>query len=200
MQYPGLVSRQPPGGITEADHSLRDRLATGDESALAEVYDRHSTVVFGVALRVTGDRHAAEDVSQGVFLRLWRRPEAFDPARGSMRTWLCTLAHHAGVDWVRSECAARLREQTHGQDRRRLTVETAALVESAMSAELINLALNALPDHQRTPIHLAYFDGLTYRQVAEHLGIPAGTIKSRIRSGLQQMADVLHSQDVGHEM
>ncbi|MGI8807025.1 MAG: sigma-70 family RNA polymerase sigma factor, partial [Acidimicrobiales bacterium] len=82
----------------------------GDEAVLADIYQRHGSVVFDVAMRVTGDRSAAEEVTQAVFLDVWRRPERFDPTRGSLRSWLAMLAHHRSVDWVREEAARRRRE------------------------------------------------------------------------------------------
>jgi RNA polymerase sigma factor (sigma-70 family) len=180
-----------------AERALYERLVARDVVALAGVYDQFSPVVFGVALRVTGDRAAAEDVTQGVFLELWRRPERFDPERGCLRPWLAALAHHRGVDWVRREEASRRRERREAQ----LGLDGAPgideTVEAILTAEHVRLALAALPEQQRTPIRLAYFEGRTYRQVAEELAVPEGTIKSRIQSGLRHMASTMHSEVVG---
>src|SRR5262245_33723940 len=93
------------------ERAVRDRLASGDDSALGEVYDQYSSFVYGLAVRVIGDTRAAEDVSQDVFLHLWEHPEAFDPARGGLRTWLGTLAHRRAVDHVRREEARRRRAE-----------------------------------------------------------------------------------------
>jgi RNA polymerase sigma factor (sigma-70 family) len=180
-----------------AERALFTRLLAKDVLALAEVYDQFASVVFGMALRVTADRAAAEDVTQAVFLELWRRPEGFNPERGSLRPWLAALAHYRGVDWVRREEASRRRDWREAQlglDGATAIDET---VEAILTAEHVRLALAALPEQQRVPIRLAYFEGRTYRQVAEELALPEGTVKSRIQSGLRHMASTMHSEVVG---
>jgi RNA polymerase sigma-70 factor (ECF subfamily) len=180
-----------------AERALYDRLVAGEVPVLAEVYDQFAPVVFGMALRVTADRSAAEDVTQAVFLELWRRPQRFDPDKGSLRPWLAALAHHRGVDWVRSEEASRRRDGRAAQ----ISLEGAPgideTVDAILTAEHVRLALAALPERQRTPIRLAYFGGSTYRQIADELALPEGTIKSRIQSGLRQMANTMHSEVAG---
>jgi RNA polymerase sigma factor (sigma-70 family) len=166
-----------------------------DVAALAEVYDQFAPIVFGVALRVTNDRQAAEDVTQEVVLDLWRRPERFDPGRGALRPWLATIAHNRGVDWIRRELAAR------GRDRRDLRIVLAGDVPDVdddvqpwMTAERVRLAQSALPEPEQTPIRLAYFKGKTYRQVAADLDVSEGTIKSRIRSGLRHLSLSMYAE------
>src|SRR5579859_3936152 len=106
-----------PVSSVEEDRRLHERMVVGDLEALAELYDQFGSVVFGVALRVTTDRHAADDITQAVFLDLWRCPERFDPDRGPLRPWLATVARHRGVDWIRSEQAARRRDLDEGRAR-----------------------------------------------------------------------------------
>jgi RNA polymerase sigma-70 factor (ECF subfamily) len=172
---------------------VRKRMASGDESALTEVYDQYASFVYGLALRVIGDPRAAEDVSQDVFVSVWERPEAFDPERGSLRTWLGTLAHRRAVDYVRRE-EARRRRTERDASRRTTVPDVEEIAVALVTAERVRDALDLLPDDQRRAIQLAYFGGKTYRQVAEVLGIPEGTAKSRLRLGLRRIAAALEAQ------
>jgi RNA polymerase sigma-70 factor (ECF subfamily) len=172
-------------------------MVAGDLRALTELYDQFASVVFGVALRVTTDRHAAEDITQAVFLDLWRSPDRYDPRRGPLRPWLATVAHHRGVDWLRREQAVHRRELDDGRGRLAPLPDIGDIVETVLLAERVRMAVAALPDEERVPISLAYFGDRTYRQVAEDLGIAEGTIKSRIRTGLGSMAKALHSEVIG---
>jgi RNA polymerase sigma factor (sigma-70 family) len=172
---------------------VRKRMVSGDDSALSEVYDQFGSFVYGLALRVIGDPRAAEDVSQDVFMSVWERPDAFDPERGSLRTWLGTLAHRRAVDYVRREEARRRRTERDAS--RRVTVpDVEEIAVALVTAERVRDALALLPDEQRRAIQLAYFGGKTYRQVAEVLGIPEGTAKSRLRLGLRRIAEALEAQ------
>lgn len=175
---------------------VRHRLVAGDDAALAEVYDQFSSFVYGLALRVIGDPRAAEDIVQDVFVSLWERPDAFDPARGSLRTWLGTLAHRRAVDYVRRE-EARRRRTLRAASRATPTPDVEEMAVAIVTAERVRDALDTLPEEQRRAIHLAYFGGRTYRQVAEVLGIPEGTAKSRLRLGLRRVAAVLEAEGAG---
>ena len=179
----------------EWERAIRDRLVSRDPSALSDLYDQFGSYVFGLAARVIGDRHAAEDVTQEVFLSLWERPEAFEPTRGRLRTFLGTLAHRRAVDVVRREEARRRRAA-----REAATVvpipDVGELAMAIVTAEQVRAEVNRLPEEQRTAIELAYFGGRTYRQVAEELGIPEGTAKSRMRLGLARIAQALEAQGV----
>lgn len=178
------------------ERTTRDRLIAGEEGALNEIYDQFSSFVYGLALRVIGDARAAEDVSQDVFVTVWERPGAFDPDRGSLRTWLGTLAHRRAVDHVRRE-EARRRRAIKDAARPVSTPDVEEMALALVTAEWVRAALDTLPDEQRRAIQLAYFGGKTYRQVAEVLGIPEGTAKSRLRLGLRRIADVLETETVG---
>lgn len=176
------------------ERTTRDRLIAGEEGALNEIYDQFSSFVYGLALRVIGDARAAEDVSQDVFVTVWERPGAFDPDRGSVRTWLGTLAHRRAVDHVRHE-EARRRRAIKDAARPVSTPDVEEMALALVTAERVRSALDALPDEQRRAIQMAYFGGKTYRQVAEVLGIPEGTAKSRLRLGLRRIADVLETEN-----
>lgn len=175
------------------ERDVRDRLVSGEEGALAEIYDQYASFVYGLALRVIGDPRAAEDVSQDVFVGLWEWPAAFDPDRGSLRTWLGTLSHRRAVDYVRREEARRRRAERDAA--RAVTAPDVEELATAMvAAERVRAALDVLPSEQRRAIQLAYFGGKTYRQVAVVLGIPEGTAKSRLRLGLRRIAEALEAQ------
>lgn len=162
-----------------------------DEEALAEAYRRHGGGVHALALRVLGDRAAAEEITQDVFLRLWERPERFDPSRGTLRAYLLVQAHGRAVDRLRQDESRRERQIRQA----RLTVEAGYDLEDEISdlalAERVRSALATLSPGERRAIELAYFGGRTYREVARLLEEPEGTVKSRIRSGLMRLHDSL---------
>ena len=170
------------------------RISTGDEAALRQLYVRYGSLVYSIAARVTQDRCAAEDVAQQVFIRVWERPTTFDPERGSLRTWLATLAHSRAVDHVRREQAGRRREQRQVPGAPSDVEEVAT---SSAVADRVRRAVDALPDDQRAAILLAYYDARTYRQVAATLDIPEGTAKSRLRLGLRRIAKCLEQEGLG---
>ena len=177
--------------VSSWEHDLRARLIAREPQALTDVYDHFVRSVFGLAARVSCDRHAAEDITQEVFIKVWNEPEGFDPARGSMRTWLAMLAHSGAVTWVRRSEAERRRERRGAESAPVTSGGVEEAVESVIVSERARVALAALPAEQRRTIELAYLKGLTYREVAERLGIPEGTAKSRIRLGLGRMAQRL---------
>jgi RNA polymerase sigma-70 factor (ECF subfamily) len=187
----GVAPPSAPASGWERD--VRDRVVAGDESALREVYDQYASFVYGLAARVIGDPRAAEDVSQDVFVSLWERPGAFDPARGSLRTWLGTLTHRRAVDHVRREEARRRRTEREA-GRAITTPDVEEMATALITAERVRAALDVLPDEQRRAIELAYFGGQTYRQVATTMGIPEGTAKSRLRLALRRIADQLDAE------
>jgi RNA polymerase sigma factor (sigma-70 family) len=177
------------------EREVHRRLVQGDERALGEIYDQFASFVNGLATKVTCNRHAAEEITQDVFVSMWEQPERFDPDRGSLRSWLGTLAHRRSVDWVRREEARRRREDREAN----ACVpppDIAELATSMVIAERIRVAVDALPREQREALLLAYFGGKTYRQVAEILEIPEGTAKSRLRLALHRVADALEAEGI----
>ncbi len=178
------------------DTELMDRLVDGDHQALAEVYRRHGARVISVADAVLGDRAAAEDVCQDVFLRLSRHPRRFDSGRGSLRTYLVVVAHGRALDRLRSERARARREQQLAR-LDPVTSEAAddPAIASSMAAQ-VWAAVSALPAHEAEVLRLAYFGDTTYREVARMLEVAEGTVKSRIRSGLRRLRATFIEQGI----
>ena len=171
---------------TASDASLAMAVARWQEEALAEIYRRHAGAVFGLAKRLIFDAVLAEEVTQEVFVRLWREPERYDPTRGSLRTFLLSVTHGRAIDILRSEMSRRAREE-----RSRAVAEAGYDLEQEVfdltTAERVREAVAKLPGVERKAIELAYFGGHSYREVAVIENEPEGTIKSRIRSGLRRM-------------
>jgi RNA polymerase sigma-70 factor (ECF subfamily) len=183
-------------GITAGgwEQELCGRLVERDETALAELYDQYASFVYGLAARVIGDVRAAEDITQDVFVYVWECPDRFDSERGTLRSWLGTLAHRRAVDYVRREEARRRRTARDAARRVSTIPDVDEMAMALVMAERVRDALESLPTEQRDAIQLAYFGGNTYRQVAEVLGIPEGTAKSRLRLGLRRIAEVLGTE------
>jgi RNA polymerase sigma-70 factor, ECF subfamily len=179
---------------TASDAALVVAIGRYHEPALAETYRRHGGAVRALAQRVVGSDFLADEVTQDVFLRLWREPEQFDATRSGLRTYLVAIAHHRAVDLVRSEAARTAREQRSAEPADTTGYDVEHLAWDLAMAEQVRIALDRLPDGERDAIQLAYFEGRTYREVASLLGEPEGTVKSRIRAGLQRM----HRSLVGH--
>jgi RNA polymerase sigma-70 factor, ECF subfamily len=157
------------------------------EEALAEAYRRHAGAVFALARRVLSDGVAAEEVVQEVFLRLWSAPDKFDPGRGSLRSYLLAQAHGRAVDLLRSEGSRRRREEREARQTAEAGYDLEREVWDLAVADRVKEVVAVLPGEERRAIELAYFGGHTYREVATLLGQPEGTVKSRIRAGLQRM-------------
>ncbi len=161
-------------------------VARRDQGALAELYRRHGGSLFCAALRVLSVREMAEEVAQDIIIRLWQAPERFDPARGSLRSFLLAQTHSRAVDIVRSESARRRREETDANEVKAAYVLEDEVMDGAMG-ERVQAAVGKLSASERDAISLAYFGGHSYLDVASILRIAEGTAKSRIRSGLARL-------------
>jgi len=167
------------------------------QDALAEAFRRHAGAVHALARRVLIDDAAAEEVVQEIFLRLWNSPDRFDPDRGTLRSFLLAQSHGRAVDILRSDVSRRRREEKEA----RVTAEAGYDIEHEVwdlaVADHVKEAVADLPLDERRAIELAYFGGHSYREVAELLGAPEGTVKSRIRSGLRRMRGSLSAAGIG---
>jgi RNA polymerase sigma-70 factor (ECF subfamily) len=174
------------------DELLAARLAAGDSRALAEVFDRLAPTVFCCALRVLGDDAAAQDVAQDVFVELWSHPGRYDPAAGTLSTYLTMLARHRAVDVIRSELRRVARQEHSYRLVPRLADPTPCdQVAAWEAAAAVRAAIQLLPESQRLIVEFAYFRGMTCREAAAAAGIPAGTAKSRLRLALARLEAAL---------
>jgi RNA polymerase sigma-70 factor (ECF subfamily) len=173
------------------------RLVAGDESALREAYREHAASVLALAVRVLGNAALAEDVMQDVFVRLWEQPDRFDPARGKLRSYLLAMTHSRSVERLRAEDSQRRRIDVAAHQ----PVDAAALdptreITARDVGAAVRRALADLPDDQREAIEMAYYGGLSYRDVAVALAEPEGTVRYRIRSGMRKMRATLQAEEV----
>lgn len=179
--------------MTDAsDADLIAAVAAGRQEALMALYDRHGGMAYGLAYRVLGDAGTAEEAVQDAFLQVWRRAGSFDLARGSaVRSWLLTIVHHRAIDLLRKR-SARSAPTPIEEMAERLSVPSAwPEVEATLLRERVRAAIGALPAEQRQAIELAYFDGLSHREIAERTGDPIGTVKGRLRLGLRKLSTML---------
>ena len=171
------------------DIDLLKAVAAKNDAALGQLYDRYRLILFGVLMRILNNREEAEDVLQEVFLQVWRRAADFDEKRGRPFTWLVTLARSRGIDRLRS-LASRERVAVAGASEMPDEVSDAAA--DAIRSErvgAVNSALADLPEDQRKPLVLAYFDGLTQSEIATKLGVPLGTVKTRMRTAMIKLRE-----------
>lgn len=176
------------------DEELVGRLALQDERALEGLYDRYGRVTHSLVLKMVRDPARAEEISQEVFLKLWRRPESFQPGRGAFPTWLLSVAHHRAVDDLRSRRWDVQPLTDEDGLPRELADESTDLAEAAWIREqrsAVRVALATLPASQRQALELAYFAGLTQREIADRLGQPLGTVKTRCRLAMQKLRTAL---------
>lgn len=172
------------------DEDLLRRVADGDEAAFARLYDLFAPRVFGLVLRIVGDRHAANDVLQEVFLDVWRRSPSFDPSLGGAAPWILMIARGRAVDLVRRGVRERRRINS--------TMPPAQAQHPTMhDGDWLSRAVPQLPPELREVVHLAYARGLTREQIAQTLGMPVGTVKTRLRAAVTIMAEALRAENGG---
>ena len=186
------------------DDELMDRLASQDLSAFEALYDRYGDLVYSVSLRVVGDSYVAEDVTQDVFLRVWRRPDQFDVRRGKFVTWLLSVARNRSIDHRRSQSRRMRHEQLpSAEGEEDLLPSTDERDDPAVATVIaddraaVRTAMEVLPAEQKLAIQLAYFGGLTQQEIANKLSQPLGTVKTRIRLGMQKMRVALEERRQG---
>lgn len=181
----------------EPDVELLHAVARGDEDALARLYDRYRIILFSLLVRILKSREEAEDILQEVFLQVWRRACDFDESRGKPFTWLVTLARSRAIDRIRQLGARQRLAEASAQDTPEAVSDAVADTLHSEQREIIARALAALPEEQRRTLNLAYFDGLTQSEIAEQLATPLGTVKTRMRSGMIKLRELLGDQVKG---
>lgn len=192
-----MVTYAPPQEVPQSDrsgprnpedHALAQAIVAGDRRSLHDAYDLYASHVNGVAIGILKDPHLAADVTQEVFVRLWQRGERFDPERGTLKSYLQIDAHGRAIDLLRSRQASDRRERLdHEKTTSTHTAGTEELAMAAITSNTVRTAVLGLPEEQRTPIAMAFFGGHSYRDVANLLNLPEGTIKSRIRLGMKRL-------------
>jgi RNA polymerase sigma-70 factor, ECF subfamily len=174
------LSGAAPNLVSSDATLLLSSIRSGDERAMAELYDRYSSIVYSVALRVLGDTAAAEDILQDVFMQLWRTPDAFDATRGSFSGWLAVIARNRAIDAMRK----RRPESDITEIVVSIEPDLAGGMEWSRALEKIRNALAGLSSPQRSALEMSFFEGLTHAEIAAKTGEPLGTIKTRIRAAL----------------
>jgi RNA polymerase sigma-70 factor (ECF subfamily) len=183
----GVLNMPQPSA--EDDAALLARINSGDERAMSTLYERYSRVVYSVALRVLNDPASAEDILQEIFMQIWRNPDSFSAARGSLGGWLAVVSRNRSIDALR-----RKRPSTSLDDV--ILASSTNLASEAERNSLIERArgvIATLPSEQRKTLEMAYFDGLTHSEIAEMTGDPLGTVKTRIRSALMTLRKAFQS-------
>jgi RNA polymerase sigma-70 factor, ECF subfamily len=183
--------KRPPSALPRmADEELLELVGQRNAEAFELLYDRHSRVAYSLALRVLGDRSAADDVVQDAFLAVWRRAATYAPSRGSVRSWLLSIVHNRAVDRVRTSMAVARRRQALETEAARITVpDTAEGGITRALGEAVRADLADLPEEQAAVLKLAYYGGFTHSEIAQCLELPVGTVKSRIRLGLNGLRE-----------
>ena len=173
--------------------ALITRISQGDETALAELYDSTSSLVFGLVLRIVGDRASSEEVVLDIYMQVWRQAATYDSSRGTPLAWLLTISRTRAVDRLRSGWNVRQRtepiEAADSMPAGSIDPEFAAALSERRG--IVRAALDALSSDQRSAIELAYFGGLSHSEIAEQLGEPLGTVKTRIRLGMMKLREAL---------
>jgi RNA polymerase sigma-70 factor (ECF subfamily) len=181
------------------DEELMERLYQRDLEAFRALYERYGSLVYSTCLRIVRDAPVAEDMVQEIFLRIWRKPESYLPQRGRFVTWLTSVTRNRAVDEIRSR-NRRFRHETASPEEQEREVPASETMDPALTAELsdqrrlIMAALEGIPADQRQVIELAYFGGLTQQEISERLSQPLGTVKTRIRLGMQKLRSALTPQ------
>jgi RNA polymerase sigma-70 factor, ECF subfamily len=190
---PGEATASTASAAPGADLAdLLRRSARGDEAAFAALYDATSRRLYGLVLRIVRDPAMSEEVTQEVYLDVWRHSARFDAQRGSAISWLMTIAHRTAVDRVRASEASRRRDDAHAATHQDVEFDTTAeSAQASLEAQRVRRALTTLTDAQRSAVELAYLGGYTHTEVARLLDLPLGTAKTRIRDGLIRLRDTL---------
>jgi RNA polymerase sigma-70 factor, ECF subfamily len=177
-----------------ADEDLMSLADSGDAGAFAGLYDRHSRAAYSLAYRMMGERQAAEDLVQETFLQVWRAARSYRAERGSVRTWILSIAHNRGIDQLRSSASRRRTQERVEQSPTSQPSEAFTETWRNLQREQVREALRDLPPEQLKVLELAYYSGYTHTEIAELLDLPLGTVKGRMRLGLQKIREYFGSR------
>lgn len=183
-----------PELVQITDVELLHAITRGDEQALAQLYDRYRSILFGLLMRILNSRAEAEDVLQEIFLQVWRQARDFDAARGKVFTWLVTLTRSRAIDRLRAlgSRSRTIEEATRGAVDLITDAEQDAIY--AERGQIVRTALEELSEEQRQVLLMAYFDGFSQSEIAEKLASPLGTVKTRMRAGMTKLREILNLQ------
>ena len=200
IQTPPTVRIETGMDPATPDQDLVARISEGESSALDELYHRHARSVYSLVLHIVRDPSTAEDVTQEVFLKLWRQSESYHPERGALSSWLLSVAHNRAIDVVRRR---RLREEYRLPETQDVgdfvadgVIDPGDAAGLADMASIVRRALQQIPDAQRQAIEMAFFQGKTHVEISEELGEPLGTAKTRIRLGMRKLKSLLEAEGV----
>src|SRR4051794_2372170 len=177
-----------------ADEDLMSLAGSGDAGAFAGLYDRHSRAAYSLAYRMMGERQAAEDLVQEAFLQVWRAARSYRAERGSVRTWILSIAHNRGIDQLRSTASRRRTQEKVEPSPTSQPSEAFAETWRNLQREQVREALRSLPPEQLKVLELAYYSGYTHMEIAKLLDLPLGTVKGRMRLGLQKIREYFGSR------
>lgn len=208
MDPAGSMARRLGVDQAEEDEVLLRRLTAGDKGALGLLYDRYAGSLLALLLRIIGDRAVAEDLLQEVFLRVWQRASTYQPGRGRPTTWIFGIAHNLAIDEVRRQRRRPLAMESQDAESRETLLRAIPAAEPdpadqawvQLQRAQISAALSHLPDAQRAIIELSYFEGYTQSQIAARLDEPLGTVKTRLRLGMQKLREHLRRQGLTGEL
>jgi RNA polymerase sigma-70 factor, ECF subfamily len=175
-----------PPPVAANDAQLVDLLREQPAAGIAALYDRYGRLIFSMALRIVGDRGAAEEITQDVFLRSWRSLDRYRPSQGSLITWLLSIAHNRAIDELRSRRGKNARREVSDEDLQLTTLVDPGFDEALLRGE-VRQALGELPPAQREVIELVFWGGLTRREIADRLDLPLGTVHTRLRLGMDKL-------------
>jgi RNA polymerase sigma-70 factor (ECF subfamily) len=176
------------------------QIANGSQEAMAQLYDQTSSLVYGMALRIVRDPAVAEEVAMDVYMQAWRTAVQYAAARGSVKAWLATMTRARAIDWLRSSQARLVRDGSPIEDVPPIAAATPGPEEAAMDSSrqhVLRKHIGALPPEQSRLIELSFFSGFSHSEIAEKLGIPLGTVKSRIRQGMRRLRDCFQTEAWG---
>jgi RNA polymerase sigma-70 factor, ECF subfamily len=176
-----------------SDSALIEKMRTGDETALSTLYDRYSAMLFAMLVRILRDQQAAEEVLQDLFLQFWRNAAQFDAARGSLPAWLMVIGRNRAISRLRGRRDREVLEENEG-DYANTFASSQNIEDEAVRSQVarnISAAMQQLPVEQRQAVELAYFEGMTQSEIASQTGIPLGTVKTRVRTAMQTLRQII---------